>query len=477
MRWVDFKESLSEFWSEFRRQKSGMLGLALLIFLIFIAVAAPVLTSPDIPDKWQSFWVDNPKNVPPTWINVFSSEDKAPHFVIQGEELQKLVTVNDSEYVIEVKYDNKYDIPPQDIVIKDVVGNSSSTGRVRRKPSITVIVERPDGKEVTLLKNYKFSGEAVIQLGSNPQVRDALIQWLKEEGVPIDPTEEFQLKTLMDATKVLFGKLSDDILTNPQPLKGEYKFKLIFKTPAGTSVSFDNTKIIFTGRTYGWLGTDFKGRDLLAGIIWGSRVSLVIGISVAVVSVLIGIFYGVTSAYLGGWSDELMMRFQEFMASIPSLPILILMGTYFGGHIKLWQIVALLALFGWVGIARVARSMALQIKEQTYIEAARVLGAGTGRIIFKHMVPQLLPYAFAQMALSVPSAVLSEASLSYLGLGDPTAVTWGQILHDAQVAGAAVNGYWWWVIPPGLAIALVGLTFVLIGTALDRVLNPRLRRL
>ena len=121
--------------------------------------------------------------------------------------------------------------------------------------------------------------------------------------------------------------------------------------------------------------------------------------------------------------------------------------------------------------------MALQIKEQVYVEAARVLGAGTGRIIFRHMVPQLLPYAFAQMALSVPSAVLSEASLSYLGLGDPTAVTWGQILHDAQVAGAAVNGYWWWVIPPGLAIALVGLTFVLIVTALDRVLNPRLRRL
>jgi len=171
------------------------------------------------------------------------------------------------------------------------------------------------------------------------------------------------------------------------------------------------------------------------------------------------------------------MRFQEFMASIPSLPILILMGAYFGGHIKLWQIVVLLVLFGWVGIARVARSMALQIKEQTYVEAAKALGAGTGRIIFKHMVPQLLPYAFAQMALSVPSAVLSEASLSYLGLGDPTAVTWGQILHDAQVAGAAVNGYWWWVIPPGLAIALVGLTFVLIGTALDRVLNPRLKRL
>ncbi|HDZ36261.1 MAG TPA: ABC transporter permease [Thermococcus sp.] len=472
MRWVDFKESLSEFWSDFRRQKSGLLGLLLLFLFIFTAVAAPVITSPDIPEKWQGFWLDNPKNVPPTWVNAFSSEAKASHLAIEGEALQKLLTKTDSGYLVEVEYNNEYDVPPQDVVIKDLTGDAAGG-----KPSITVIVERPDGKKITLIEGYKFSGSLVLQLGTHPEVRANLIEWIKSEGIYIDPLQEFQYRTLMDATKVIFGQLNENILKNPEPLKGTYKFTILVNVPEGSSVSFDNTKVIFTGRTYGWLGTDFKGRDLLAGIIWGSRVSLVIGIAVAVASVLIGIFYGVTSAYLGGWSDELMMRFQEFMASIPSLPILILMGAYFGGHIKLWQIVVLLAIFGWVGIARVARSMALQIKEQTYVEAARVLGAGTGRIIFKHMVPQLLPYAFAQMALSVPSAVLSEASLSYLGLGDPTAVTWGQILHDAQVAGAAVNGYWWWVIPPGLSIALVGLTFVLIGTALDRVLNPRLRRL
>jgi peptide/nickel transport system permease protein len=140
-------------------------------------------------------------------------------------------------------------------------------------------------------------------------------------------------------------------------------------------------------------------------------------------------------------------------------------------------IVLLLVIFGWMGIARIARSMALQIKEQTYIEAAKALGAGNGRIIFKHILPQLLPYAFAVIALSVPGAVISEASLSFLGIGDPSAVTWGQILNAAQAQSATTKGYWWWVLPPGLGIAVVGLTFVLIGTALDKILNPRLRRL
>lgn len=130
------------------------------------------------------------------------------------------------------------------------------------------------------------------------------------------------------------------------------------------------------------------------------------------------------------------------------------------------------------GYDQVARSMALQIKEQTYIEAARALGgASTGRIVFRHIVPQLLPYAFASIALSVPGAILSEAGLSFLGLTSNNMITWGgQMLNAAQQNGATLNGYWWQVIPPGLAIAFVGLIFVLIGVSLDTVLNPKLKR-
>ncbi|AMM53195.1 ABC transporter permease [Pyrococcus kukulkanii] len=475
VRWVDLKDSLSNFWFEFKRQKTGILGILLLIFWILVAIGAPYITEPDIPEKWKTIWIEYPKTVPPTWVGVFTGVSEAPQYVVPPEELQKYVRVEGTKIIIDVPYNMKYDVPPQDIVIMDISGNSTNR---RLKPSLTLKVLRPDGEEITLVSGLKIKGTTDVQVARDSSVRKAVINWVKQKtGIQLDPTKEFQLVTTLDTLKVVFAKLSPDMLDNPQALKGEYHIIVEIKTPKGTSVDLSNTKLILTGRTYGYLGTDNKGRDLFAGIVWGSRVSLTIGIATAVLTVIVGIFYGVAAAYFGGWTDELMMRFQEFMASIPSLPILILLGTYFGGHIQLWQIVLLLTVFGWVGIARVARSMAYQIKEQTYVEAAIALGAGTGRIIFRHMVPQLLPYAFAQMALNVPSAVLAEASLSFLGLGDPTQVTWGQILHDAQNAGAAVNGYWWWVIPPGLAIALVALTFVLLGTALDRVLNPRLRRL
>ena len=135
----------------------------------------------------------------------------------------------------------------------------------------------------------------------------------------------------------------------------------------------------------------------------------------------------------------------------------------------------MMCLFFWVGPVKTVRSMALQIKENTYIEAAKALGASHRRIVFRHLLPQLVPYAFATMALSVPAAIVYEASISLIGLGDATVVTWGQILQDAYASGAVLQGTWWWVVPPGIAIALMGMTFAFIGFAMDTILNPKLR--
>ncbi|ASJ15949.1 peptide transporter [Thermococcus chitonophagus] len=477
MRWVDVKDSLANFWFEFRRQKGGLLGIALLALLVFVAIAAPFITSPDIPQKWKLPWEDTPKAVPPVWYNWFAGKQLAPHKEYTFNDIKLLVNGEDlgggmRYYKLEFTYDFKYDVPPTNIIIK---GINVKLQDINTKANIIITVHRPDGKSIEVYSGDLIEG-MVIQLAYDDISRNNIISWASQFESQKDLASI--VPSTIDVMKVLFAKAQPGILVNPQPLKGTYKFDIeIYTFNPGDKVDFNHMKVIFTGRTYGYMGTDTMGRDIWAGLVWGTRISLIIGISVAVLSVFIGVLYGVASAYFGGWTDEMMMRFQEFMASIPTLPILILLASSFHGHVTLGIIVLLLVIFGWVGIARVSRSMALQIKEQTYVEAAIALGAGSGRIVFKHIMPQLLPYAFAQIALSVPGAILTEAGLSYLGLGDPTAVTWGQMLHDAQAASATINGYWWWVIPPGLAIALVSLTFVLLGTALDRVLNPRLRRL
>ena len=163
----------------------------------------------------------------------------------------------------------------------------------------------------------------------------------------------------------------------------------------------------------------------------------------------------------------------QIVNSMPVLPILIVVSAVFKPSI--WFIILVMICFFWTGPVMTVRSMALQIKEETYIEAARAYGSGNRRIILKHMLPILIPYSFAAAALAVPGAIVYESSVSLLGLGDATIVTWGQILHDAMMGGAILNGIWWWIIPPGILIALMGMTFAFLGFAMDKILHPKLR--
>jgi peptide/nickel transport system permease protein len=152
------------------------------------------------------------------------------------------------------------------------------------------------------------------------------------------------------------------------------------------------------------------------------------------------------------------------------LPLLILLSITYGRSIFL--IIGFLLIFSWMGTAKVIRSIALQTRNFQYVEAAKLMGQSDLRVIFKHIIPQLLPLTFASIAIAVPAAILTEAALSFIGLGDPSLPTWGQILHDANTADAAPRGVWWWIVPPGLMIALTALAFFLIGNTLDSIANP-----
>jgi peptide/nickel transport system permease protein len=221
------------------------------------------------------------------------------------------------------------------------------------------------------------------------------------------------------------------------------------------------------------IGTDDKGHDLWTWLVYGSRVAFTVGILASFFSVMIGTLYGVYSGYKGGITDTLMMRFVDIMLTLPALPVLLILTSILGPSI--WNIILVIALLGWSGIARVIRAQTLSLKSRPFVDAAKVAGASNIRIMLSHIFPNVLPFSFLYMTLGVAGAIISEASLSFLGLGDPKAISWGQMLYSIQTAGATMYA-WWWLLPPGLSITLISLGFYLVGRAFDEILNPRLRK-
>lgn len=221
------------------------------------------------------------------------------------------------------------------------------------------------------------------------------------------------------------------------------------------------------------LGTNDLGQDLLSEIIVGTRASLLVGLSAALGAVGIGLLVGLIAGYYGGWIDSLLMRVVDLVLVLPFLPLVIVIAAYVGP--SLLNLILLIVLISWVRPARVVRSSVMAVREMSYIEAAQALGASTTRILGKHILPAVWPMALAQLIGITSSTILIEASLSFLGLGDPTQKSWGSILYYAQIRGAFLNGSWpWWVLPPGLLITLCVLSFALIGRSLERYLMPRL---
>jgi ABC-type dipeptide/oligopeptide/nickel transport system permease subunit len=221
------------------------------------------------------------------------------------------------------------------------------------------------------------------------------------------------------------------------------------------------------------LGTNDLGQDILSELIYGARISLTIGFLAAGIAVGIGTAVGIASGFLGGWVDVALMRAVDLVLVIPFLPLMILLAAYLGP--SFWNIIIVIGLLVWARPARVIRAQVLSVKSLDYIEAAHALGSRAGRIMVRHVLPAVLPLALAQFILAASSAILIEASLSFLGLGDPTAKSWGTVLYYAQARNAFLSGAWvWWVLPPGLLITAATLGFAFTGYALEKALNPRM---
>jgi len=220
-------------------------------------------------------------------------------------------------------------------------------------------------------------------------------------------------------------------------------------------------------------GTDDQGRSVLTLTIHGSKISLLVGLSATIITMVIGSTVGLVAGFRSGWVDQLLMRITDWGLVIPWLVLAISLASIFGQ--SLFVIILVIGLTTWPSTARLVRSQTLTVKERPYVERARALGASDWHLVTRHILPNVMPVIMANTVLIVAIAILSETALSFLGLGDPLSKSWGLILEQASDGGAATQGAWWWLGAPGLCIVLVVLAFTMIGFALDQIINPRLR--
>lgn len=244
-----------------------------------------------------------------------------------------------------------------------------------------------------------------------------------------------------------------------------------FKT---TEIAASRTEVFNAPSVYHLLGTDNQGRDVLAYLVNGARSSLAVGLTATIISMVLGTTIGIAAGYIGRWADNLLMRITDFFLVLPWLPFCMVLAAILGNSI--WNIILVIGLTGWSGTARIIRAQTLSVKEQQYVERTVSIGAKKGYIMARHILPNVFPLVFSEAILIVSSSILTETSLAFLGLGDPTNPSWGTMLNDAYSTGAMTAGAWWYFITPGICVILVALGFTLMGYAFDEILNPKLKK-
>jgi len=477
-------KSFSDFARMYSKSRMGMAGLSLLLFFAAMAISAPFLTPYDpqytmqlASSRAKPEWLDPrlPRNTFIISDAGFSSPNSLNEWTIQEEGLSTVSWSGQEGYPGVPLIEKGSGLGSIQITFGSLRGNSTvlmeKTFNYQFSPpkrfSIHIAYKAVvDGNATWSVQVWVRQTDNTVLKFWDSSTRSGSVDWSvpKPEIDTNDASLRFRLfkDILADATRVF-------------PVQGDYTLAVVVQSnvESGTAdIYLDDVSARIWGEAFGYLGTDNYGRDIFTQLVQGSRISIIIGSFSAIIAVLLGLIVGLTSGYIGGWLDEFLMRTNDILLTIPGLPFLIVLTAVIGPSV--WSVIVLIGLLGWMGIARLIRSQVLSLKSKAFVEASRASGAGTWHIIRKHLIPNVMTMAYTQLALTVPGAIVTEAALSFLGLGDPFLQTWGKMLHDVQYYGAVAE--WWWAIPPGICIASLSLAFVLIGYALDDIFNPKLRR-
>jgi len=475
------------------RNKRGTLGVAILIFFIILAIVAPLLTPYDplsmshmiasefTSPTWFKYLPGNEnfsENLQPINAPRFTTETALQEWTFTTIPLGQTPSVkyvpdagspgstpgcvaisfkrDPAEATSEVnallykEFYYPYKGPPKrflgNVFVKTTGVKNLTTGVVE----IRVFIEQPEGQR-HILWSVKQGGNYTSETWITPSIEGSIKYPPLIDSYIIDPNEE------------IFNK------------QGNYRYGVeVYFTQEvqEATVHLDDINLNLYGTMFGFLGTDEVGRDLFTQLLYGTRISLIIGLLAAFLSVAIGLILGLVSGYMGRIVDELIMRFTDMFLVLPELPLLLVLIAVLGPTI--WNQVITIGFLGWMGFARIVRSQVLSLKERPFVEAGKALGGGKLHIIGRHILPNVMNLVYVTLAMSVPYAIMAEAYVSFLGLFDPTIMTWGRMLHDALEQPMGVER-WWWIVPPGLCIAAISISFMLIGYALDEILNPKIR--
>ena len=428
---------------------SAVLGAFVVFLLVFTAVYAMVkIPYGEAIRLWrggEEVWYQNPKFAPPAWINLFSSKKYVESFAVKTSDgsLEKTVVSGDQDvttYTMNYSFNFDYDYYPQEMIVY------VTSTFAEKQPFISLEWLKPDGETVRI---------ANLAVGQKHTYRFSQDEKLKTK-----------LRT-QDIIPVLFSLPEQNV-----PAKGTYQL-LITGTTFEPNSDID-VEFVLHGQVFGLAGTDHSRRDLVVPLLWGAPVALAFGLIASLGTAILTLVISAVGAWYGTWVDELVQRITEINLVLPFFSILILVGTFYSRSI--WVILgATILLSIFTGAIKGYRSVFVQLKESPYIEAARAYGASNSRIVFFYLIPRMIPLLIPGLVLSVPAFVFLEAGLAVLGLGDPVLPTWGKMIEDANRNGALYRGYYYWILEPTVLLMVTGLGFAMLGFALDRVFNPKLR--